>query len=424
MISIIYYKNIDTKRIKMKSFILPIPKNPSKIKFHYFCKCGRKFVYYNDKKICKCGNDIFYDYNDIKRYNVNLLEIKRIKNGYIAFFEYPIFKKGNIEIKRTILFKYKDFLDFEDLTNKTINKYDLIAEFVKLVMIYENKWKKYSYIWEYLKADAFVLLLIIHKDPEMALWNYIDIKQIYKLSVIGFFKKFLKNRPKSVKKAVFYRYKSLIKKLRYNYYIDLLVLNAINDVNLQRELIKKATNLNTVFYSNDNEILEFAKFLKDNFTQRKVYNFLQRTIKSNNLIDYISFFRRNEIKKIDSRSIENTLLKAVGKIEYIYKFERIYKFKDFIFELPKTSLDLLEYSIKLRNCLDSYIKIHNNKSLIFGVYKENKLKYAVEFDLISEKLVQVSGFANSRIESEDYKIIVDFIYKFKKNNIDKRNDNG
>jgi len=396
----------------MKSFILPVPKTPSKIDYYYFCYCGREFVSNNVNAACKCGNSRFYDYDDVRNYNINLLEIEKIKNGYIAFFEYPVFK-GKIEIERKIIFKYKDFLEFEDLASEAKNKDELIAQFVKLVMIEENKWKKYHYIWQKMKINTFVLLLIIHKDPEMALWSYVDIEQIHKLSVIEFFEKFLKNRPKSVKKAVFYRYKKLIKKWEYNYYLDLLVLNAINDANLQRELIKKAVNLNTVFYSNDEEILEFVKFLKENFTQRKIYNFLQKAVKSKSLSKYISLFKDKAIKTVNKKSIENTILKASDEIEYSYEFDREYQFRNFIFELPRTSFDLVKYSIKLKNCLESYIKIHNNKSLIFGVYKENRLKYAIELDKTSKKLIQARGFANSRVNNEDYKIIVDFVNKFK-----------
>ena len=118
----------------MKSFILPVPKTPSKIDYHYFCECGREFVSYNGNKVCKCGNGRFYDYNDVKNYNINLLEVEKIKNGYIAFFEYPVFK-GKIEIERKIIFKYKDFLEFEDLASEAKNKDELSAQFVKLVMI-------------------------------------------------------------------------------------------------------------------------------------------------------------------------------------------------------------------------------------------------------------------------------------------------
>ena len=394
----------------MKSFILPLPKTPSKVDYYYFCECGRRFVSYNGNKVCKCGNGRFYDYNDVKNYNINLLEVEKIKNEYIAFFKYPVFRE-KVEIERKIIFKYEN-LNFEDLASESKNKDELIAEFVKLVMIEENKWNKYSFIWEKMKINALVLLLIIHKDPEMA-WSYVNIEKIHKLSVIEFFEKFLKNRPKSVKKAVFYRYKKLIKKWEYNYYLDLLVLNAINDANLQRELIKKAVNLNTVFYSNDEEILKFAKFLKENFTQRKIYNFLQKAIKSKSLSEYISLFRDKKITIIDKKSIKNTLLKATDEIEYSYKCNRKYKFQDFIFELPRDSSDLVKYSFELKNCLNSYIKIHNNKSLIFGVYKENRLKYAIELDKTSKKLIQAKGFANLRVNNEDYKIIVDFVNKFK-----------
>ena len=395
----------------MKSFILPVPKTPSKIDYHYFCECGRRFVSNNGNEVCKCGNSRFYDYDDVKNYNINLLEVETIKNGYIAFFEYPVFRE-KVEIERKKIFKYEN-LKFEDFASEAKNKDELIAQFVKLVMIEENKWKKYHYIWQKMKINTFVLLLIIHKDPEMALWSYVDIEKIHKLSLKEFFEKFLKNRPKSVKKAVFYRYKKLIKKWEYNYYLDLLVLNAINDVNLQRELIKKAISLNTVFYSNDEEILEFAKFLKENFTQRKIYNFLKKAIKSKSLNEYISLFKDKAIKTVDKKSIENTLLKATDEIEYSYKFERKYKFQDFIFELPRTSSDLIKYSFELKNCLQNYIKVHNDKSLIFGVYKENRLKYAIELDKTSKKLIQARRFANSRLNNEDYKIIVDFVNKFK-----------
>lgn len=396
----------------MKSFILPIPETPSKIQYHYFCKCGSRFISNNDNQKCKCGNSKFYNYKDVKNHNIELLETENIKQGYIAFFEYPVFRNGKIEIERKILFEYRDFLEFHDFA-KSNNKDELIAEFVKLYMIKENKWKKYRYIWEKLKHNPFVLLIMIHKDPEMALWSYVDIEKIHKKSVIEFFEKFLKNRAKSIKKAVFYRYKKLINKGKYNYYFDLLVLNALDDVNLQRDLITKATDINSVFFSKDVEIIKFAKFLKTNFNKKKIFNFLKKTVKSGTIDKYLEIFNNHQIRIID-KSIENTLLKAKNEvIKYDYHFPDTYEFDGFVFKLPKTSYELIDYSFKLKNCLDNYINQHNKQCLIFGVFDQNRLKYAIEVDIKSKKLKEARGFANSSINNKDYAKIRTFVNEFK-----------
>jgi hypothetical protein len=121
----------------MKSFVLPIPKSPSEIDNHYFCKCGCKFV--NQKKCPKCGNHKFFNYKDVKNYNPKLFEIKKIKDNMIEMFiEYPVFENENINIKRkriAVLINNEVKLNQEIRENFYLN-YDLIAEIVKQYLKY------------------------------------------------------------------------------------------------------------------------------------------------------------------------------------------------------------------------------------------------------------------------------------------------
>jgi hypothetical protein len=56
--------------------------------------------------------------------------------------------------------------------------------------------------------------------------------------------------------------------------------------------------------------------------------------------------------------------------------------------------------------------------LIFGVFRKNRLIYAVNFDRDNNLIVEAKGFANSKVADNDMKIINEFFEEnfFMKNN--------
>jgi hypothetical protein len=74
----------------MKSFVFTLPKSLTEIENHYFCECGNKFIN-NDK--CKCGNEKFFTYEDVKKYNPELFEIRKTNHEIECYIEYPMFNE-------------------------------------------------------------------------------------------------------------------------------------------------------------------------------------------------------------------------------------------------------------------------------------------------------------------------------------------
>lgn len=390
----------------MKSFVLSIPKSPSKIDNYHFCECGYKFV--NQEKCPKCGNHKFFSYKDVKDYNPKLFEIEKIKDNMIEMFiEYPVFENENINIKRkrvAVLINNEVKLNQEIRENFYLN-YDLIAEIVKKYLKYLGLWekrKKYFYLLKSLE-DIRLLHLTFAKDPEVLLWNHWTTKE----SKEELFNKLLKNSPKSIKKAVYEKYKKKVFKLAYEPLLDYIIINSLEDVNLQRELLNYIED-KSIFIT-DSNVDDFIKFLKQ-FDKKQIFRFLKKNIELINF--YIKKVNKSQIKEIKSNDIEQILyLSDIKNISYEYDINESYQYQNFTFKLPKDSYELATWGDKLSNCLAAYTNLHNKRYLIFGVFRKNRLIYAVNFDRDNNIIVEAKGFANSKVADNDMKIINEFFDK-------------
>ena len=384
----------------MKSFVLSIPKTLSKIENHYFCECGNQFKDLN--KCNKCGNNVFFTYEDVQNYNSKLYEIKNIAQGVEIFIEYPIVANTAIKTKKE---RIAILINNEIKLNQKFRKnfllyYDEICEIVKMYLKYLGLWKerkKYFYLLKKFE-DKKILYLTKAKDAEVLLWKNWD----FNYTKEEFFNKLLKNSPKSVKRAIYEKYKKQVFKFMYEPYLDYLILNTVDDVNLQRELIKLFEN-EDIFISCNLEGL--IKILKQ-FDKKEVVKFLKKHIFNINI--FAKYALQNEITELKN-SIEDTLLRSRLKNKtYEYEIQTLYKYENLTFKLPKNYYELIDWGDELKNCLDSYVEVHNKRYLIFGVFKGNKLIYAVNFDKEKKHIVEAKGFANSNICKNDMKKIEKF----------------
>ena len=384
----------------MKSFILTIPKSLSQIENHYFCECGNRFV--NKEKCPSCGNNKFFAYKDVKNYNPTLYEIQNTKHGVEIFIEYPVVVDTEIKNKKE---RIAILINNEIKLNKVFREnfllyYDEISEVVKMYLKYLGLWKdrrKYFYILKRFE-DRRILYLTEAKDAEVLLWQHCDISYTRE----EFFEKLFKNSPKSVKRAIYEKYKKQVFKFMYEPYVDYLILNAVDNVNLQRELIKSFEE-EDIFINHNLEAL--IKVLKQ-FDKKEVVKFLKKHIGNINI--FAEYALKNEITEF-RKSIEDTLLmsKFTNKI-YEYDIKTSYEYENLTFKLPKDYYELIDWGNKLRNCLETYINVHNKRYLIFGVFKGKKLTYAVNFDKEKRYIVEAKGFANSNIFKDDMEEIEKF----------------
>ena len=70
------------------------------------------------------------------------------------------------------------------------------------------------------------------------------------------------------------------------------------------------------------------------------------------------------------------------------------------YRLPYTGKELSIWSLKLKNCLFSYAdKIAKKQCVIYGVFKDNKLHYAIE--ILDGEINQALGYSNKEINQTD-----------------------
>ncbi|WP_175403762.1 PcfJ domain-containing protein [Caminibacter mediatlanticus] len=377
----------------MKSFVVDIPKSPSNIINHYLCECGNRFI--NKNRCPKCGNDKFFTYKDVKNLNKELFEIKNNE----CIIEYPVVFNQKIKIEKKVFVKKYDKLIIgkkEKVDNETL------AYIIKLFLITQNEWKsKRKYFYKLQKQNLFNRLLYLPlklKDPEMLLW-YIFHSNITKEE---YFNKLLKNEPKSIKKAVFKNYKKQISKGFYNQLIDYFLIKVFKNIDYKREMINFFSNNEIDLFFTYESIDSFIKFLK-NYDDKKIFKFLKKYYQD--LTIFINRYLQHNLTP--QKEIIDSFYN-INPINYNYNFPIQYKYKKFIIKLPKNSIELVEYSKKLRNCLSNYTHIHNSKSLIFGIFINNKIKYAVNFDKNQKEIIEAKGFANSEIPKNDFLIIKEF----------------
>lgn len=151
-----------------------------------------------------------------------------------------------------------------------------------------------------------IIELIKAKDKEMLLWEVYD----FNLTKEEFFNNLLKNSPKSVKKTVFEKYKYLVFRLAYNPLFDFLILNAVDDINHQRELLCLVKNwANFSYLDTDLESIEkFVKFLR-NFNQKEIVRFLKKAIEDDLLTVYVT--RVNLFYEKGFEIIDNDIKKSI-----------------------------------------------------------------------------------------------------------------
>jgi len=210
------------------------------------------------------------------------------------------------------------------------------------------------------------------------------------------------NSPKLVKRAIYEKYKKQVFKFMYEPYVDYLILNAVDDVNLQRELIKSFEEEDIFIHHNLEALMKVLK----QFDKKEVVKFLKKHIGNINI--FAEYALKNEITEF-RKSIEDTLLmsKFTNKI-YEYDIKTSYEYENLTFKLPKDYYELIDWGNKLRNCLETYINVHNKRYLIFGVFKGKKLTYAVNFNKEKRYIVEAKGFANFNVFKDDMEKIEKF----------------
>lgn len=235
-------------------------------------------------------------------------------------------------------------------------------------------------------------------------------------------------KEKNIKKAYFESYERSMKtRNRYSYKADYLFARHIDDRNFLLKLIKIDPPIKYLLFDEVELITvgNFFAFIKERYTQKAVTKLFtevdKQTFRYNNIVrdtlwmfrgmsvDYIQeHFRKvplNFSRLHDELILINTLRKASlnGKIAFEYHDNDLkaqIQNELFEFRLPKTILVLQQWAQQLSNCMFGYsAAIHQGQSIIYGVFKDGVLTYAIEIK--NNKIIQALGKHNKPIESED-----------------------
>ena len=181
------------------------------------------------------------------------------------------------------------------------------------------------------------------------------------------------------------------------------------------------------------EAIEFIEFLKLHYSEKQIVKLFLvemqddktkrqalinwrdtlRLIQSPDSFEYLGqFFQK---VKLNTKSLHD----EVTRVSHLAAFDRgdhstlSYKsyqnlvevmIEDLEFRLPKDTVALSEWAKELHNCMFGYVNtIKTGRSIIYGVFRENELLYAVEVKEM--RIAQALGKFNRKIEEVDMNII-------------------
>ena len=241
---------------------------------------------------------------------------------------------------------------------------------------------------------------------------------------------------RSIKKTFFNSYLQAMERKKYDPSFDYIVSRVFEDVNLLKELLEVDLDSKAIFCQKKEHIgeyIDFLNFLKTFYTQKMICKIIKSSFSQNGMLeDSVLMFQtlqkhkdfRFEKQKPNIYFIHNFLVTHTNK-QKIYRLKKIVfgytkeqyemetNFKDLKFVLPKTNHELFLWGSLLKNCLYSYLNKINSKSIIIvGVFKNDKLQYALE--LTNGKIHQKSGYNNKAVDESDLEVIGEWSGNFLK----------
>lgn len=247
---------------------------------------------------------------------------------------------------------------------------------------------------------------------------------------------FLSNgrREKSLKKALFQTYEDSIEYRAYYPYSDYVFSRTIDDSNFLIQLYAIHPDIKQHMFNETSlpAAIRFIEFLKYHYTQKQItklfveemQNKKSYLIARGHLRDTLRLLGRNTFEALDTYFIKvkptlKNLHDEIIRVSHIVSYELDkkemfeYENKDFTacgqykaleFKLPQTVYELGLWAKQLHNCMFGYVrKIHKQHSIIYGVFKEEKLLYAVE--LQNMRIVQAKADFNKSVPTGDMDIV-------------------
>jgi hypothetical protein len=240
---------------------------------------------------------------------------------------------------------------------------------------------------------------------------------------------------KSIKKALYQGYENSINRIGYYPYSDYIFSRSIKNIDLLVRFYAIHPDIKKLIFTDETFFvaIEFILFLKGHYTEKQIGKLFIKDMQDvkeyksriNNWIDTLRMLQRvnifNALKKhfiktkLTTKKLHDEILRVSHIVTYeldskeIFDYDKKYLsacsiYEELEFKLPSTVKELSLWAKSLHNCMFGYSrKIHQQSSIIYGVFRAEELLYAVE--LRNLKIIQAKAVSNSVVPSEDIKII-------------------
>lgn len=240
---------------------------------------------------------------------------------------------------------------------------------------------------------------------------------------------------KAVRKALYVSYANALSVTGYYPYSDFVFSRAIDDQNFLAKLLAIFPAVKQHIFTDETFVnaIKFIIFLKNHYSEKQISKlFLQEMQDEKDhkkalltwrdtlrMINYQGSFEHLDQYFQKVHLTTGNLHDELIRVLHLASFEKennsvfIYNkyqnesqiiFENLLFRLPIDKEELSLWAKKLHNCMFGYAReIEDGKSIIYGVFKNNKLVYAVE--LKAMQIIQALGTSNTIIHNEDMQII-------------------
>ena len=247
-------------------------------------------------------------------------------------------------------------------------------------------------------------------------------------------------KEKIVKKNLYHGYEALLEKTGYYYpYSDYIFSRTIDNIDLLTKLYALEPVIKQNLFAPDtvSEAIELIKFLKNHYTEKQIVNLFAKDMQDTDAYKSRLRLFRDTLDMLDVHhtmaSLEKHFMKVkltttnlhdeIIRVSHIvsyeldakekFEYDPIYlsacqEHQGLEFRLPLTVKELSIWAKTLHNCMFGYSKrIHQQKSIIYGIFKKDELMYAIELN--GFKIVQAKGIFNFAIPDKVMNVIDSWI---------------
>ena len=362
----------------------------------------------------------------------NLLTLELNKNGKTDLTiiyhldivsRYSLFKDDRVMPLKTLLLDDAK----ENLCNVILNNRIKAIEWINEEQMQTLSTKeKIEYLRFFLQHENF-------KEHEFFFWKLEGLDHIFSKFVTQ--KEALhlvlnERKEKSVKKALYQGYNDAMKKTKYYYpYSDYVFSRTIDNINLLTKLYALHPVIKQNLFTSDtlSEAIELIKFLKNHYIEKQIVNLFTKDIQAIDAYKERLLLFRDTLSMLDvhnatvsleqhfmkvkltAKKLHDEIIRVFHIVSYEldakeeFEYDPIYlsacqEYEGLEFRLPLTVKELSLWAKLLHNCMFGYIKrIHQHKSIIYGIFKDDELLYAIELN--GFRLVQARGVSNSVVPS-------------------------